>query len=376
MKLDYQVDTFCNIASARTGAHICGWFNFSFNALYIALQVKKLAQIKNLADVAFHRRQHHWNTYDYSKDCLKQFTDTLEIQNCQKSLLENLEDMKDEIQYIETDIVPAFYWSTLVPFFVLLLAIFWLTQLESKNARLVRAICWTFVTAVTVQLFIQIVFLIFIHSALRNHIDCGSGLATATRFGSNTPEKIEKYALQCKNMRSIPWQLWFTYIIYAGCNFYLMPLILNYTRERITWLNGREDDLVSHASGIFFEDNTNGMGGSQGSGGQDNRTSNLPGARNYSEDESSVTSETALDRMGRGEIKNRKSSFRIEDDPFGDNFRASLEDIRTGTRSHAPRTPNLSRYSSRNSHDAIKEQPDLEAASASSFSNVDGRSQN
>lgn len=359
MKLEYQVENFCGIATAKTGAHIAGWFNFIFNSLYISLQVSKLAKIKNLADLAFHRRNHHWTTYDniYERDCRDKYgpdsalPNNTNLNGCIDTITKNIENMKSEIKYIESDIVPTFYWSTLVPFFVLILSIFWLTQLESKNARLVRALCWTLVTAVFIQLFIQMVFLIFVHVNLKNHINCGTDLASATApFELN----LTTLTLTCENMRGIPWQLWFIYVVYLLCNLYLMPLILHYTKERIQWLNHREDDLVSHASGIFFEDaNPN------------QNTSTLT-----SDGESVVTTETALDR-NKNDVKNRKSSFRIEDDPFGDNFRASLEDIRTGTRMTTPRTPNMSRYSSRNSHEAIKEHPDLEAVSASSFSNAD-----
>ena len=360
-----QPQNFCGIATAKTGAHITGWFNFSFNAIYIALQVKKLAQIKNLADVAFHRRQHHWNTYDYTKDCLLTRETKNEQQECIKLMERQLDEMKSEIRYVEDEIVPAFYWSTLVPFFVLILSVFWLTQLESKSGRLVRAVCWTFVTAVVIQLFIQLTFLIYIHVALKKHIDCKENLNTASAF-EVSQKNFDKNKLNCSNMRGIPWQLWFIFIFYAVCNSYFIPLILNYTRERIQWLNGREDDLISHASGIFFEDTTTNTNGK-------NQNSNFGsnGADHSGDGQNSITSDAALDRMTRGDIKNRKSSFRIEDDPFGDNFRASLEDIRTGTRMTTPKTPNMSRYSSRNSHDAIKEQPDLEAVSASSFSNTD-----
>ena len=40
-------------------------------------------------------------------------------------------------------------------------------------------------------------------------------------------------------------------------------------------------------------------------------------------------------QLSRGGARNR--SFRIEDDPMGDNFRQSLEDIRVGYRDAAPR---------------------------------------
>ena len=37
----------------------------------------------------------------------------------------------------------------------------------------------------------------------------------------------------------------------------------------------------------------------------------------------------------------RNRSFRIEDDPMGDNFRQSLEDIRVGFRDSAPKVRNI-----------------------------------
>ena len=44
---------------------------------------------------------------------------------------------------------------------------------------------------------------------------------------------------------------------------------------------------------------------------------------------------TQNEQLSRGGARNR--SFRIEDDPMGDNFRQSLEDIRIGYRDAAPR---------------------------------------
>ena len=38
----------------------------------------------------------------------------------------------------------------------------------------------------------------------------------------------------------------------------------------------------------------------------------------------------------------RNRSFRIEDDPMGDNFRQSLEDIRVGFRDSAPKVTLIS----------------------------------
>ena len=48
--LRLEVETFCGCATSKTGAHICGWFNFFFNAIFIALQVHILAGVKNIAD--------------------------------------------------------------------------------------------------------------------------------------------------------------------------------------------------------------------------------------------------------------------------------------------------------------------------------------
>ena len=129
-----------------------------------------------------------------------------------------------------------------------------------------------------------------------------------------------------------------------------------YTRQRVDYLRDREDDLVSHASGIFFDSN-----------GFNKHVTSTTGT-----DVSDRESHTSMDNdsePGTSVTKRKqRKSVAIEDDPFGDNFRASLEDIRAGTRSNNPRTPNMSRFSSKTSHDTILEKPDMEAASASSFS--------
>lgn len=339
-----EVETFLGCASSRTGAHVCGWFNFLFNSIYIALQVHALAKIKNISDRVFQTSEFYWNEEELEDDCKKTMERLLDKKLPNEKCIGEVD--RDALIHIENVIVPQFYWSTLIPCSVLVIAIFWLTNIESKNARLVRALCWTFVAAIGLQLLLEFAFLAYVHGELMGKLDCTSG-----------PHIIDENSQNlCKSTQGLPWSLWFTFVIYAICNGYFIPVILYYTRQRVQYLNDREDDLVSHASGIFLDSNPVNFKNDHISEG-------------YSDGDMS-TDGAGSERSERlAEVKNRKSSFRIEDDPFGDNFRASLEDIRSGTRVTAPRTPNMSRYSSRNSHEAIKEQPDLEAISASSFSN-------
>ena len=130
----------------------------------------------------------------------------------------------------------------------------------------------------------------------------------------------------CQSSQGLPWSLWFTFVLYAICNGYFIPVILYYTRQRVQYLNDREDDLVSHASGIFLDSNPVNFKNDHISEG-------------YSDGDMSTDGANSERSERLAEVKNRKSSFRIEDDPFGDHFRASLEDIRSGTRMTAPRTP-------------------------------------
>lgn len=337
-----EVETFCGCASSRTGAHICGWFNFMFNSIYIALQVHALAKIKNISDQVFHTTSYHWgdNMFECNVTQIQELIGSHKISKEEQTNLCGGVD-RDLLLHIENVIVPQFYWSTLIPCSVLVVSIFWLVNIESKNARLVRALCWTFVASIGIQLILEFAFLAYVHGELLGKLDCDVHM------------QDKDVHEMCTSSQGLPWSLWFIFVIYALCNGYFIPVILYYTRQRVQYLQDREDDLVSHASGIFLDSNP--------------VTFKNEHVSDYSDVDTTDAGSERSERLA--EIKNRKGSFRIEDDPFGDHFRASLEDIRSGTRMTTPRTPNMSRYSSRNSHEAIKEQPDLEAISASSFSN-------
>lgn len=171
MRFKLEVETFCGCASSRTGAHICGWFNFLFNSVYIALQVHALANIKNVSDRVFQTSQYYWNEEDWAADCGK-VVNQLGISVSMPSKKSACDVDRDKLVHIENVIVPQFYWSTLIPCSVLVVSIFWLTNIESKNARLVRALCWTFVAAIGIQLVLEFSFLAYVHGELSGKLDC------------------------------------------------------------------------------------------------------------------------------------------------------------------------------------------------------------
>jgi len=199
------------------------------------------------------------------------------------------------------------------------------------------------VVAIGMQLIVQFTFMAYVDGQLRG-MNCDR-----LKDGS----RIEAL---CEGSQGLPWYIWFIFVVYALSDGYFIPLILYYTRQRVDYLRDREDDLVSHASGIFFDSNGFNKHATSTTGTDVSDRDSHTSMDNDSEPGTSVTK------------RKQRKSVAIEDDPFGDNFRASLEDIRAGTRSNNPRTPNMSRFSSKTSHDTILEKPDMEAASASSFS--------
>lgn len=221
------------------------------------------------------------------------------LENC--ALLSENISLVESIDEIQNDLMPQWYWSTAIPLVVLIVSIAWLTAVESGSLRLMRAIGHCFISAVLFQVIIQFAFIAHFH---------GKYTSLMNRMDEPTTDRLHG--------KGIHWSIWVVFIVYAIFNVYAIPIIITYMTKR------------SHNEHSILTDN-------------------------MEKDEPKYPN--SYNRMG---VRNR--SFRIEDDPMGDNFRQSLEDIRVGVRETVPKTPALSRVTSL-TEDPIKEEDEDDLAS-------------
>lgn len=74
----------------------------------------------------------------------------------------------ETLDYIETGLMPQLYWSVSIPFLVLILAIGWLTVVESTSSfRMLKAFAYMFVSAIVIQIIAQTYFIAFFHGKLK-----------------------------------------------------------------------------------------------------------------------------------------------------------------------------------------------------------------
>jgi len=320
-----QLRSFCCFFSIKSGANIVGWFNFVANALYIGACVKSLASVRDALDVYNEQLnldyvEHilpwmHFNRNLESglqsgcakhKNTFTQMTATefLDKNEWREFLLKHQDvlrecpitemnlTMAEALDYIENTMMPQFYWSTLVPFVVLIFSIAWLTLVESNvTFRLVKASAYSFIAAIIMQIVIQFALISHFHGRFKF-------LLQKREWKSNN--------VKLKPGDGIHWSVWFIFIVYTCFNIYAIPVIVTYVNQV--------------AKSVLDERMLSDSGKSSGDS-----------------PEFSVT-------YDRSAVRNR--SFRIEDDPMGDNFRQSLEDIRVGFRTEPPKTPALSRVTS------------------------------
>lgn len=313
-----QLATFCCFFTIRSGANFVGWFNFVFNALYIGSCVKSLASVRDAMDVyaqrldadyikytypAFHQLKYDADTCTKDKQLFNELTTQVFsnrdewrefllkhekiLRNC--NIAAKNHTFAETLNYIETGLMPQLYWSVSIPFLVLVIAIGWLTVVESTSSfRMLKAFAYMFVSAIVIQIIAQTYFISFFHGKLKWLIQ--------KRLVDHDQDIIA-------SGNGIHWTVWFVFIIYSVFNCYAIPVI-------VTHVNNFEKTVLEDKRILTYEAKPN----------------------------------ADASELSRGGARNR--SFRIEDDPMGDNFRQSLEDIRVGYRDAAPRTPALSRVTS------------------------------
>lgn len=318
-----QLSSFCCFFSVRSGANFVGWFNFLLNALYIGSCVKSLASVRDAIDIYEDRLESDYIQYVYPalhklKDIAGKCTDDRKLYQAMTStmftnkndwreflakhesilsqcpILEYNYTLIEALDYIENSLMPQFYWSTSIPFLVLILAIFWLTVVETTSSiRLMKSTAYSFIAAIVIQIILQFAFIAHFHGKFK--------ILFQKRVGHD-----QTGAPKLVLGDGIHWTLWFTFIIYSFFNVYAIPVI-------VTHVNNFERQLM------------------------DERILQQESKPTGDPEEFAVS----YNRMGA-----RNRSFRIEDDPMGDNFRQSLEDIRVGFRDTQPKTPSLSRVTS------------------------------
>lgn len=318
-----QLSTFCCFFSIRSGANFVGWFNFLLNALYIGSCVKSLASVRDAIDIYEDRLDSDYINYVYPalhklKDMAHSCTSDKKLYEAMTStLFTNKDDWRqfllkhetilkkcpileynytlvEALSYIEESLMPQFYWSISIPFLVLILAIFWLTVVETTSSiRLMKSTAYSFIAAIVIQIILQFAFIANFHGKFKILFQKNVG---------RDPTGAPKLVLG----DGIDWTVWFIFVIYSLFNVYAIPVI-------VTHVNNFERQL------------------------KDERILQQESKQSDDPEEFAVS----YNRMG-----SRNRSFRIEDDPMGDNFRQSLEDIRVGFRDSAPKTPSLSRVTS------------------------------
>ena len=72
----------------------------------------------------------------------------------------------ESVDIIENDIMPQFYWSSAIPLLVLVVSIGWLTAVEGGSSRFMKAMGYSFVSSVVIQIVLQFAFIGHFHGQL------------------------------------------------------------------------------------------------------------------------------------------------------------------------------------------------------------------
>jgi len=305
-----RVTSFCCFFSLRSGANFIGWFTYLANALYIVAVVKSIAGTQNAVDFMEDKldgtyRRTIFPQLIHLAENVDGCNDDTRIQKIRSTLLDqeewaaflrkNLEIVEvcpllsesvnyskaiDEMRY---DVLPQLYWTSAIPLVVLMMAIAWLTTVESASIRLIKSVGYAFVSAILLQVILQLALLAHFHGRMTQIVN-----------------KVDRSSKEIVAGDGISWAVWTIFILYSLFNVFGVPVILSYIDRR-----ERQEALLGPKT------------------------------------ESEIEFESTLDRLG---MRNR--SFRIEDDPMGDNFRQQLAEIQGGIRDTSPRTPTLSRVTS------------------------------
>ena len=98
-------------------------------------------------------------------------------------ILEYNYTLVEALSYIEESLMPQFYWSTSIPFLVLIcewslwkspfssnfsVAIFWLTVVETTSSiRLMKSTAYSFIAAIVIQIILQFAFIANFHGKFK-----------------------------------------------------------------------------------------------------------------------------------------------------------------------------------------------------------------
>nr|CAB3264077.1 mucin-17-like [Phallusia mammillata] len=246
--------TFCCCCSVRTGASVIGWFNFIINSLYVGLMVFSLHRIQDdLLSQIQYEEQLQVGKFDANNEPVDEGSGSLILSGtvqltsncvvggktvileqciCEENLnfksanrtvcVGALRDCNKCIMiYVEEYIVPMLYKSLAIPGILLVFSIIWLTAVESRSLRYVRACGFIYIVVIFLQTVLQLGFLGYANQEL-----------TKNQF------------------QSISWSVWLVFGIYAALNVYFIPILYTYLKLR------KQEDYEGIEQGLLTSQTT------------------------------------------------------------------------------------------------------------------------
>jgi len=137
------------------------------------------------------------------------------------------------------DVLPQLYWTSAIPLVVLMMAIAWLTTVESASIRLIKSVGYAFVAgnvwkfqkskkkiyfsftnfktlkAILLQVILQLALLAHFHGRMTQIVN-----------------KVDRNSKEIVAGDGISWAVWTIFILYSLFNVFGVPVILSYIDRR------------------------------------------------------------------------------------------------------------------------------------------------